>query len=155
MMETTSPAVCVADWDSPPPVGSTDHALWLAHWHFQFETPEQLHMLEQLYHDEIVWEVPSRRVIHHGKRDVLENYAKIFESCAEPKVVPVERYGTPERVFDDLEMTFKLIDSRGFPNHPLPVGTRVALRVVHNFHIKDGLIIRENGYEMWRPDISW
>jgi hypothetical protein len=92
---------------------------------------------------------------HRGKKDVLENYAKIFESCAEAKVVPVERYGTPERVFDDLEMTFKLIDGKGFPNHPLPVGTRIALRVVHNFHIQDGLIIRENGYEMWRPDISW
>jgi hypothetical protein len=26
---------------------------------------------------------------------------------------------------------------------------------VHNFHIQDGLIIRENGYEIWRPDISW
>jgi hypothetical protein len=70
-------------------------------------------------------------------------------------VVPVERCGTPQRVFDDLEMTFKLTDSNGFSNHPLPVGTRVALRVVHNFHIRDGLIIRENGYGMWRPDISW
>ena len=69
-------------------------------------------------------------MIHRGKKDVLENYAKIFESCAEPKVVPVERYGTPERVFDDFEMTFKLIDGKGFPNHPLPVGTRIALRVV-------------------------
>jgi hypothetical protein len=34
------------------------------------------------------------------------------------KVVPVERYATAERVFDDLGMTFKLIDSKGFPNHP-------------------------------------
>jgi hypothetical protein len=155
MMESASSVVGVADWDSPPPVGTTERALWLAHWHFQFENPEQLPMLERLYHDDIVWEVPSRRVIHRGKKDVLENYAKIFESCAEPKVVLVERYGTPERVFDDLEMTFKLIDGKGFPNHPLPVGTRIALRVVHNFHIQDGLIIRENGYEMWRPDISW
>jgi hypothetical protein len=125
--------------------------LWLAHWHFQFKNPEQLHTLEQLYHDDIAWEVPSRRVIHHGKREVLENYARIFESCAEPKIEPVERDATAQRVFDDLEMTFKLIDSKGFPNHPLPVGTRVAMRVVHNFHIQDG-VIRENGYEIWRPD---
>ena len=154
-MTDTSTAATVFDWDSPPPVGGTEHALWLAHWHFQFENPEQLYMLEQLYHDDIVWEVPSRRVIHHGKREVVENYARIFESCAEPKIEPVERYATAHRVFDDLEMTFKLIDSKGFPNHPLPVGTRVAMRVVHNFHIQDGLIIRENGYEIWRPDISW
>jgi hypothetical protein len=44
-------------------------------------------------------------------------------------------------VFDDLEMTFKLVESKGFPN-PLPVGTRVAMRTVHNFRIQDGLIIR-------------
>ena len=116
-MTDTSTAAAVFDWDSPPPVGGTEHALWLAHWHFQFENPEQLHMLEQLYHDDIVWEVPSRRVIHHGKREVLENYARIFESCAEPKIEPVERYATAQRVFDDLEMTFKLVDSKGFPNH--------------------------------------
>jgi len=70
-MTHTSTAAAVFDWGSPPPVGGTEHALWLAHWHFQFENPEQLHMLEQLYHDDIVWEVPSRRVIHHGKREVL------------------------------------------------------------------------------------
>src|SRR6478672_2286993 len=87
-MTDTSTATAVFDWDSPPPVGGTEHALWLAHWHFQFENPEQLHMLVQLYHDDIVWEVPSRRVIHYGKREVLENYARIFESCAEPKIEP-------------------------------------------------------------------
>jgi hypothetical protein len=154
-MGSTSTAIDVFDWDSAPPVGTTEHALWLAHWHFQFENPDQLPMLERLYHDDIVWEVPSRRVIHRGKKDVLENYARIFESGIDTKAIPVERYGTPERVFDDLEITFKLIDSKGFPNHPLPVGTRIAMRLVHNFHIQDGLIIREIGYEMWRPDISW
>jgi hypothetical protein len=154
-MVETQAAATVLSWDAPPPVGTTEHALWLAHWHFQFENPDQLPILAQLYHDDIVWEVPSRRVIYRGKHDVLENYARIFGSCVEPKIEPVERYATPQRVFDDLEMTFKLISSDGFPNHPLPVGTRVALRVVHNFHIEDGLIIRENGYEMWRPDISW
>lgn len=45
-------------------------------------------------------------------------------------------------MFDDLEMTFKLVESTGFPNHPLPFGTRVAMRIVHDFRIQDGLIIR-------------
>lgn len=144
-----------ADWESPPPVGTPEHALWLVQWHFAFENPDQLHVLAQLYHDDIVWEVPTRRVIYRGKRDVLENYARIFESLTDAKIDPVERYATSDRVFDDLELTFKLADSKGFPNHPLPVGTRVAMRMVHNFHIHDGLIVRENGYEIWRPDISW
>lgn len=139
-------------WDSPPPVGTPEHALWLVQWHFAFETPDQLDKLETLYHDDIVWEVPTRRAIYRGKRDVLENYARIFESMVEAELAPIERYATAERAFDDLEVTFRLTDSKGFPNHPLPVGTRVNMRMVHNFHIQDGLIVRENGYEMWRPD---
>lgn len=143
------------EWGSPPPAGTVEHALWLVHWHFEHENPDQLELLAELYHDDIVWEVPTRRVIYRGKREVLDNYARIFESLQDAKMVPIERYATADRVFDDLELTFKLANSKGFPNHPLPVGTRVAMRMVHNFHIRDGLIIRENGYEIWRPDISW
>ena len=149
------PASAQSDFRTPPPVGTTEHALWLAHWHFELENPDQLDMLQELYHDDIVWEVPARRVVYYGKDDVIANYRRMFESCAEPNLTKIERYGTPERVFDDSELTFKLIDGKGFPNHPLPVGTRISLRIVHNFHIQDGLIIREIGYEMWRPDISW
>jgi ketosteroid isomerase-like protein len=141
--------------DSPPPVGTPEHALWLVHWHFAWENPDQVDRLGDLYHDDIVWEVPSRRIIYRGKKDVLDNYKRVFESAQGLKQDPVERYGTADRVFDDCEATFKLISSHGFPNHPLPTGTRVAMRLLHNFHIKDGLIIRENGYEIWRPDISW
>jgi ketosteroid isomerase-like protein len=141
--------------DSPPPIGTPEHALWLVHWHFAWENPDQVDRLADLYHDDIVWEVPSRRIIYRGKKDVLDNYKRVFESAQGLKQDPVERYGTADRVFDDCEATFKLISSHGFPNHPLPTGTRVAMRLLHNFHIKDGLIIRENGYEIWRPDISW
>lgn len=142
------------DWENPPEVGTPAHALWLVQWHFAFETPDQLEKLEKLYHDEIVWEVPTRHAIYHGTKDVLANYARIFESIEDAKIVPIERWATKDRAFDDLELTFRLTSSKGFPNHPLPVGTRVAMRMVHNFHIQDGLIIRENGYEIWRPDIS-
>jgi hypothetical protein len=85
------PATSVADWDSPPPEGPTEHALWWAHWNFQCENTEQRHMLKQPYHDDVVWDVPSRRVIHRGERDIrdiLENYARIFERYAESKVEP-------------------------------------------------------------------
>jgi hypothetical protein len=45
-------------------------------------------MLKQPYHDDVVWDVPSRRVIHRGESDVLENHARIFERYAESKVDP-------------------------------------------------------------------
>lgn len=150
---TARPADLDYDRDNPPPVGTAAHALWLVHLHFAWENPQRVDQLAELYHDDIVWEVPTRRVAYHGKQEVIANYRRVFESAEDLQLQPVDRYATPDRVFDDSEATFRLTSGLGFPNHPLPVGTRVAMRLVHSFHIADGLIVRENGYEMWRPDI--
>ena len=40
----------------------------------------------------------------------------------------------------------------GFENAPFPIGTKVKLRLLHNFHIRDGMIEREIGYEVWMRD---
>jgi len=151
-MSDADSASAEVDLDTPPPVGTPEHALWLVHWHFAWENPAQVDMLADLYHEDIVWEVPTRRIVYRGREAVLDNYRRVFESAEDLAMEPVERYATAERVFDDCEVTFKLTSSQGFPNHPLPVGTHVAMRLIHNFHIQDGLIIRENGYEIWRPD---
>ena len=137
------------DLDNPPPVGTTEHAVWLVHWHFEWENSQQLDKLADLYHDDIVWEGPTRHVLSRGKKEVLENYRKIFESSEDMWGERVDQYATPTRVFDDMIGGFKLVSGHGYPNHPLPVGTRCAMRLLHSFHIQDGLIIRENGYEIW------
>ena len=62
---------------------------------------------------------------------------------------PIERFATPDRVFDDMWVTFRLTGD-GFENCPFPVGTPVKMRLLHNFHIRDGLIAKEIGYEIWR-----
>ena len=142
------------DPDNPPPVGTVEHAKWLVHWHFEWENPNQIDKLADLYHDDIVWEGPGRLVLSRGKQEVLDNYRKLFESAEDMWQTRIEQYATPTRVFDDRMGGFKLISSHGFPNHPFPVGTRVLMRIVHNFHIQDGLIIRENGYEMWLPELA-
>jgi len=61
-----------------------------------------------------------------------------------------DRYGTAERVFDDSEAVVRLISGHGLPNHSNPVGSIVDFHIIPSFHIKDGLIIRENSYELWR-----
>ena len=33
-----------------------------------------------------------------------------------------------------------------------PIGTKVKMRLLHNFHIRDGMIAKEIGYEIWRRD---
>lgn len=42
------------------------------------------------------------------------------------------------------------ITGDAFENCPYPIGTKVQMRLIHNFHIRDGLISREIGYEVWR-----
>ena len=64
---------------------------------------------------------------------------------------PIERFATPDRVFDDMWATFR-ISGDGFENCPLPIGTKVKMRLLHNFHIRDGMIAKEIGYEIWRRD---
>jgi hypothetical protein len=39
-----------------------------------------------------------------------------------------------------------------FENCPFPIGTKVRMRLLHNFHIRDGMIAKEIGYEIWRRD---
>ena len=93
-------------------------------------------------------------MIYRGKQTVLDNYRRLFESAEDMWQTRIDQYATPTRVFDDRVGGMKLISSHGFPNAPVPVGTRVSMRLIHSFHIQDGLIIRENGYEIWRPAIS-
>jgi hypothetical protein len=64
---------------------------------------------------------------------------------------PVERFATPDRVFDDMWATFR-ISGGGYENYPFPIGTKVKMRVLHNFHILDGMIAKEIGNEIWRRD---
>jgi hypothetical protein len=52
-------------------------------------------------------------------------------------------------VFDDSYASFRIVCD-AFENCPLPIGTQVKMRLIHNFHIRDGLIAREIGYEVWR-----
>jgi hypothetical protein len=54
-------------------------------------------------------------------------------------------------VFDDMSVTFR-ISGNGFENCPFPIGTKVNMRLLHNFHIRDGMIAKEIGYEIWRGD---
>jgi hypothetical protein len=55
----------------------------------------------------------------------------------------------PDRESDDMWATFR-ISGEGFDNCPFPIGTKVKMRLLHDFHINDGMIAKEIGYEVWR-----
>ena len=86
---------------------------------------------------------------YKGRDRIKEMYLRIFRSIEDVSFQPMERFATPDRVFDDMWATFRLVGD-GFENCPFPVGTHVKMRLLHNFHIRDGMIAKEIGYEIWR-----
>ena len=127
------------------------YALDLVAMHMEEENPERIDECIKLYTEDAVWETPARAVTYTGRERIKEMYLSIFNSVGDIKFQPVERFATPERVFDDMWVTFRLTGD-GFENCPFPVGTKVKMRLLHNFHIRDGMIAKEIGYEVWGRD---
>jgi ketosteroid isomerase-like protein len=122
--------------------------------HFHNENPADIDKAIDLYGDTIVWEVPARGVLLRDKAAVKEAYLRLFESYQIHAMTPVRRFGTGNFVVDDTIAELTLVGDveRNVPGCPLPAGTRVSMRIVHIFeHDDEGRIIRENGYELWRP----
>ena len=127
------------------------YALDLVDMHLHEENPERIDECIRLYAEDAVWEAPARGVAYTGRERINEMYLRIFDSVENILFHPVERFATPDRVFDDMWVTFRLTGN-GFENCPFPIGTSVRMRLLHNFHIRDGLIAREIGYEIWLRD---
>ena len=124
------------------------YALDLVDMHLHDENPERIVECIKLYTEDAVWEAPARGVAYTGRERIKEMYLRVFDSAEGMTFRPVERFATPERVFDDMWVTFRL-SGDGFENCPYPIGTKVKMRLLHNFHIRGGLIAREVGYEIW------
>ncbi|MBS0246821.1 MAG: nuclear transport factor 2 family protein [Proteobacteria bacterium] len=125
------------------------HALDLVEMHLQEENPERIDECIRLYTDDAVWEAPARKVSYQGRELIKKMYLRVFNGVVDFEFIPVERWATPDRVFDDSYVNFKIVGD-AFDNCPYPAGTRVQMRLIHSFHIRDGLISREIGYEVWR-----
>jgi hypothetical protein len=112
--------------------------------HFHNETPEHVEKAIALYGDTISWEAPTRGVVMNDKDDILEAYRAIFRTVAYCRVVPLRR-------FDD-QIGHVTVVGNEMPNIPYPVGSELAVRLTHLFEMKDGKIVREIAYEMWREE---
>ena len=119
--------------------------------HFHEENPSQIEACMRLYSADAVWEAPARGVAYRGKDEIKKNYLAVFEAAPDIRFFPIERFATADRVVDDMWCTFTLAGP-GFEHCPFPTGTNVKMRLVHIFHIDDGLIGREIGYECWTVD---
>ena len=124
------------------------HALDLVYMHFELENPQRIHECIRLYTDDAEWEAPARLVNYRGPEKIRDMYIRLFAATEEFSWTEIERFATPDRVIDDQIAEFRVV-REGFENCPVPIGTKVRMRLVHNFHIRDGLISKEIGYEMW------
>ena len=102
-----------------------------------------------LYTDDVVLEMPTRGVTLAGKAAIEANYRRMFGAIAEVEIEPLTRFATATHVVDDCVVRFRLV-GEGFANAPVPVGSRVELRLMHLFAMRDGRIARETVLEGWR-----
>jgi ketosteroid isomerase-like protein len=103
-----------------------------------------------LYTDNVVLEIPRRALRFVGREQIRANYLAMWPSMTDARLTPLDRFATADRVVDDMLVHMRLIGP-GMVNAPVPIGSRVELRLVHHFSMRGGLIEREQVFETWRP----
>lgn len=119
--------------------------------HFHNENPDTVHEAMKLYGDTISWEGPSRGVVMTDKAEVLAAYHGIFRTVAYRSFIPLRRFATEQFVFDD-QIAHVTVVGDEMPNLPFPKGTDMSVRLAHVFEMKDGKIVKEIAYEIFRKE---
>jgi hypothetical protein len=118
--------------------------------HFHNETPETVDKAIALYDDsEISWEGPSRGVALANHEVVRAAYLDIFKTVKISKSAVLRQFATEQFVFHDEVVEAEVVDEL-MPNLPYRPGTLMSIRLVHLFELRDGKIIKEIAYEMFR-----
>jgi ketosteroid isomerase-like protein len=118
--------------------------------HFHSEALNEVDAALETFTDDIVWEAPALNGLNRrfsGKRDVERNYRALFASMRDVKFTFLDRFATEDRVVDDSLVTFEVAQD-GYWHFPL--GSRVEMRLVHIFEMRDGKISRELVFDMGR-----
>jgi ketosteroid isomerase-like protein len=118
--------------------------------HFHSEAVNEVERALELFTDDIVWESPARGLHLRGKEETGENYRRMFASFAVEGFQTLQRFATEDRVVDDSVITATIVGD-GVVNAPVPVGSKVEIRLLHIFEMRGGKISRELVFEHWRP----
>ena len=119
--------------------------------HFHSEATNEVEAALELYTDDIVWEAPALNGLdrsYAGKEAVAKNYRELFAAMRNVRFALLQRFATEDRVVDDSLVTFE-IERAGY--WPWPADTKVEMRLVHIFEMRDGKIARELVFDMGRP----
>jgi len=117
--------------------------------HFHSEAGNEVDRALELFTDDVVWESPSRGLLFRGKEAAGENYRRMFSSFKVEDFRVLQRFATEDRVVDDSVATMVLTGD-GVENAPAPVGSKVEIRLLHVFEMREGKISRELVFENWR-----
>lgn len=118
--------------------------------HFHSEARNEVEAALAMFTDDIVWEAPALNGLDRafrGKPAVAENYRRLFASMRDVQFTFLQRFATADRVVDDSLVTFEVAED-GYWHFPR--GSRVEMRLVHIFEMRDGKIARELVFDMGR-----
>ena len=116
--------------------------------HFHSEASNEVEAALETFTDDIIWEAPAPNGLNRsfcGKEAVATNYRELFESMREIEFQPLQRFATEDRVVDDSLVTFEVAKD-GYWH--FAVGSKVEMRLVHIFEMRDGKIAREIVFDM-------
>jgi len=119
--------------------------------HFHSEAANEVEAALKTFTDDIVWEAPAPNGLNRvfkGKEAVAKNYRALFASMKDVKFEFLQRFATEDRVVDDSLVTFEVAED-GYWH--FPVGSKVYMRLVHIFEMRDGKISREIVFDMGKP----
>jgi hypothetical protein len=81
------------------------------------------------------------------KQEVIDNYRKMFASMKDVEFRALQRFATEDRMLGDSIARFTIIGPNSIP---APIGSRVEMRLVHIFEMREAKIARETAFEMWK-----
>lgn len=118
--------------------------------HFHSEALSDVAAALETFTDDVVWEAPAPNGLNRsftGKEAVGHNYRQLWASMRNVNFQPLQRFATEDRVVDDSIVTFEVAKD-GYWH--FPVGSKVEMRLVHIFEMRDGKIAREIVFDMGR-----
>src|SRR5512145_1941222 len=118
--------------------------------HFHSEARNEVEAALETFTDDIVWEAPAPNGLDRsfaGKEAVARNYRELFASMRDVKFRFLQRFATEDRVVDDSIVTFQVAKD-GYWHFPL--GSKVEMRLVHIFEMRDAKISKEIVFDMGR-----
>ncbi|MFF9016138.1 nuclear transport factor 2 family protein [Streptomyces sp. NPDC014870] len=118
--------------------------------HVDGEKDLDLDGLMKLYTDDVVWEEPARGQVLRTHEDIRSAYLQLAASFQVHSRTVLRRLATDTWALDEAIWQATLLDDK-LPGLNLPAGTKLSIRKLTLFEMRDGRICREINHIAYRP----